>query len=190
MGFGAEIRPVRFIRVGDPIQLGAANASVIRLLWHALNKIKDDAPLAQKSFGPNFGLLKTSEYHLHPARYAAIYFKDADIFTNLKERRVVVGIKFMRVEQNIEGWQRADVSDNAKQNLQAGIERALPGQAVNEVMIERAEDIKPYLSQMKAKIDKMRREAMGNEYLTRKIKDIEYEFRDKPYYDFMLEIKL
>jgi hypothetical protein len=190
MVIGTDIRSVRFIRVGDSVRLEAANASVIRRLWHALNKLKEDAPLAQKSFGSNFSMLKTSEHHLYPAHYAAIFFRDMDMFTNLKERKVVVGVKFMRVEQNIEGWQRADISDNAKQNLQAAIEKALPGQEVHEVMIEKNEDIKPYLNQAKAKIDKMRREAMGNEYLTRKIKDIEYEFRDKPYYDFMLEINL
>ena len=181
---------VRFNRVGNSTQLGREGASIIRKIWHALNGLKGKGPIYEKSFVPNYGIIPTSDYRFQHEQYVAVFLKNFDLFINPQSHKVTIGINFMESKIDAYPPQCGEVEYHARERIKQVLRNNLPENGFSQINEDRNGDLKSHLDNVKARIERMKQEARGNNYLTAKIKVIEAEFMEKPYYDLLLEVDL
>ncbi len=186
----AEMGRVRFIRVGNATQVGREGAGVVRKIWHALNDLKGKGPIYEKSFVPNYGITPTSDYRFQHEQYVAVFLKNFDLFINPQSHKVTIGINFMESKVDAYPPQCGEVEYHARERIKQVLRNNLPENDVRQINEDRNGDMKDHLGSIKAKIERLKQEARGSNYLSAKIKTIEAEFIEKPYYELILEVSL
>jgi hypothetical protein len=82
------------------------------------------------------------------------------------------------------------VEYHARERIKQVLRNNLPENGFSQINEDRSGDLKSHLDNVKARIERMKQEARGFNYLTAKIKVIEAEFMEKPYYDLLLAVDL